>query len=47
MARETPLLANIKPSGTFLMEDFYYAGGLRAVLKHLALAAGCRPARAP
>ena len=25
----TPFLANIRPSGKFLMEDFYYAGGLR------------------
>ncbi len=36
-ARETPLLANIRPSGAFLMEDFFYAGGLPAVLKQLAL----------
>ncbi len=32
----TPVLANIRPSGTkFLMEDFYYAGGLRALLGEL------------
>ena len=37
LARETPLLANIRPSGTYLMEDFYYAGGLPAVLKQLAI----------
>ena len=37
IARETPLLANIRPSGAYLMEDFYYAGGLPAVLKQLAL----------
>ena len=37
LARETPLLANIRPSGAFLMEDFFYAGGLPAVLKQLAL----------
>jgi dihydroxy-acid dehydratase len=36
-ARETPLLANIRPSGAYLMEDFYYAGGLPAVLKQLAV----------
>jgi dihydroxyacid dehydratase/phosphogluconate dehydratase len=24
--------ANIRPSGAFLMEDFYYAGGLRALM---------------
>src|SRR5512141_352289 len=35
LARKTPLLANIRPSGKYLMEDFYYAGGLRAVLKNL------------
>ena len=28
----TPLLANMRPSGKYLMEDFYYAGGLRALL---------------
>jgi dihydroxyacid dehydratase/phosphogluconate dehydratase len=32
LARNTPLLANLRPSGAFLMEDFYYAGGLRALL---------------
>ena len=37
LARETPLLANIRPSGAFLMEDFFYAGGLPAVLKQLAI----------
>ena len=35
LARRTPLLANIRPSGPFLMEDFYYAGGLRAMLARL------------
>ena len=34
-SRETPFLANIKPSGEYLMEDFYYAGGLPAVMKEL------------
>ena len=28
LAASTPLLANIKPSGAYLMEDFFYAGGL-------------------
>src|SRR6266853_481939 len=28
LSRETPLLANLRPSGKYLMEDFYYAGGL-------------------
>src|SRR5688500_1811022 len=32
----TPLLANVRPSGErYLMEDFYYAGGLRALLSQL------------
>lgn len=30
-----PLLVNLKPSGTYLMEDFFYAGGLPVVLKEL------------
>ncbi|MDQ3189614.1 MAG: L-arabinonate dehydratase [Pseudomonadota bacterium] len=35
LSRLTPLLANLRPSGQYLMEDFYYAGGLRAVLNEL------------
>ncbi len=36
IGREVPVLANIRPSGSqYLMEDFYYAGGLRAVLARL------------
>lgn len=35
LSRETPLLANIRPSGKYLMEDFYYAGGLRALMARL------------
>ncbi|HET8609358.1 MAG TPA: L-arabinonate dehydratase [Burkholderiales bacterium] len=35
IARVTPLLVNIRPSGKYLMEDFYYAGGLRAFLNEL------------
>jgi len=30
-----PLLANLQPSGKFFMEDFYYAGGLPALIKSL------------
>jgi L-arabonate dehydrase len=30
-----PLLVNLKPSGKYLMEDFYYAGGLPVVLKEI------------
>jgi dihydroxy-acid dehydratase len=32
LARRTPLLANVRPAGKYLMEDFYYAGGLRALM---------------
>ena len=35
ISRETPYIANVKPSGQFLMEDFYYAGGLPCVTKEL------------
>jgi dihydroxy-acid dehydratase len=35
LSRSTPLLVNVRPSGKYLMEDFYYAGGLPAVLKEL------------
>jgi dihydroxy-acid dehydratase len=35
LSRRTPFLANIRPSGKYLMEDFYYAGGLRGVLDRL------------
>jgi dihydroxy-acid dehydratase len=30
-----PLLANLQPSGAHFMEDFYYAGGLPAVIREL------------
>jgi dihydroxy-acid dehydratase len=32
IARRTPVLANLRPTGQFLMEDFYYAGGLTALI---------------
>jgi dihydroxyacid dehydratase/phosphogluconate dehydratase len=35
LSRRTPLLANIRPSGKYLMEDFFYAGGLPALLRNL------------
>jgi dihydroxy-acid dehydratase len=35
LAHRTPLLANIRPSGEYLMEDFFYAGGLPALLANL------------
>ena len=37
IGRTTPVIANIRPSGTdYLMEDFYYAGGLTALMKELS-----------
>src|SRR5262245_65624270 len=30
-----PVLANVRPSGQFLMEDFFYAGGSRALMAEL------------
>jgi dihydroxy-acid dehydratase len=35
LARQIPVLANVRPSGAYLMEDFYYAGGIRALLSRL------------
>jgi dihydroxy-acid dehydratase len=35
ISRQTPFLANIRPSGKYLMEDFCYAGGLPALLRQL------------
>jgi dihydroxy-acid dehydratase len=35
MARRVPVLANLFPSGNRLMEDFYYAGGLPALLNRI------------
>jgi dihydroxy-acid dehydratase len=35
ISRRVPWLANIKPSGQYLMEDFYYAGGLPALMAQL------------
>jgi dihydroxy-acid dehydratase len=32
---DVPVIANIRPSGAFLMEDFYYAGGLRGLLSNM------------
>ena len=43
IAQRVPVLANLRPAGQYLMEDFYYAGGLRALLKEIAplLNTGC------
>ena len=36
-SRIVPVIANVRPSGdTYLMEDFYYAGGLKALMKEIA-----------
>jgi dihydroxy-acid dehydratase len=35
ISQRTPVIANIRPSGEFLMEDFYDAGGLRALLERI------------
>ncbi|MCJ7870926.1 L-arabinonate dehydratase [Phaeobacter sp. J2-8] len=36
LGRVTPLIANVRPSGKdYLMEDFYFAGGLRALMKQI------------
>jgi dihydroxy-acid dehydratase len=36
LSRTTPWLLDLKPSGRFLMEDFFYAGGLSALLAELS-----------
>jgi dihydroxy-acid dehydratase len=43
LSRRVPVIANIRPSGQYLMEDFYYAGGLQAFLNVLSphLDLGC------
>jgi dihydroxy-acid dehydratase len=35
LSRSTPRLGNIRPSGKYLMEDFFYAGGLRGLMARL------------
>ena len=35
ISRKVPVIANIRPSGAHLMEDFFYAGGLPALMKML------------
>ncbi|GGL78488.1 dihydroxy-acid dehydratase [Wenxinia marina] len=37
LGRDTPLIANVRPSGKdYLMEDFHFAGGLRALMAQIA-----------
>ncbi|MEP6149828.1 MAG: dihydroxy-acid dehydratase, partial [Nisaea sp.] len=35
ISKRTPFLANIRPSGKYLMEDFFYAGGLAGLLNEM------------
>lgn len=35
LGRNIPLLVNVMPAGKYLMEDFYYAGGLPAVIREM------------
>ena len=35
ISKTTPVIADLRPSGRFLMEDFYYAGGLPALLARI------------
>src|SRR5436309_383571 len=35
ISRTVPVIANVRPSGAYLMEDFFYAGGLRALMSEL------------
>jgi L-arabonate dehydrase len=35
LSKTTPFLVNLRPSGKYLMEDFFYAGGLPVVLREL------------
>src|SRR5207244_12393556 len=35
LSRGTPFLLNLRPSGKYLMEDFFYAGGRAVVLREL------------
>jgi dihydroxy-acid dehydratase len=40
ISRRVPWLANVRPSGAYLMEDFYYAGGVPALLGQLSKVPG-------
>jgi dihydroxy-acid dehydratase len=47
MARRVPWLANVRPSGEYLMEDFYAAGGLPALLAQLKKVPGALHQQVP
>jgi dihydroxy-acid dehydratase len=36
LGRDVPCLVDLKPSGRFLMEEFYYAGGLPALMRRIS-----------
>src|SRR3546814_19785616 len=36
ISRHVPVIANLRPKGKYLMEAFYFAGGIRALLGNLA-----------
>jgi dihydroxy-acid dehydratase len=36
ISKETPFIANVKPSGAYTVEELYHAGGITAVMKELA-----------
>jgi dihydroxy-acid dehydratase len=44
LGRDVPTVVNLQPSGRFLMEDFYYAGGLPVVIRQLKTAGLLRDA---
>ena len=35
LSRQTPMIVNLKPTGKYLMEDLFYAGGVGAVLRRM------------
>jgi L-arabonate dehydrase len=43
ISRKTPYITNVKPSGEYLMEEFFHAGGVRAVMREVLplLHGGC------
>jgi dihydroxyacid dehydratase/phosphogluconate dehydratase len=45
ISRDIPVLANVRPSGKYLMEDFFYAGGLRALMVELETSSTSAAAR--
>jgi dihydroxy-acid dehydratase len=47
ISRRVPVLADLRPSGGYLMEDFYYAGGLPGLLSELAKVPGALHTQRP